>query len=237
MNRIQEIDYSVDLLKTILWQYDSAPNLRGMIERKNEWYLRAQSKFWKDWERDVFDLNTANDFGLSVWAIILGVPLNYGVKGTGARGVWGFGQFNYNYTQKRPPLDIGYNFGRDSDATVQLTLEQKRLVLRLRYFQITSDCTVADVNRILFEVFGHLGRASVQDNEVMSEVIYAFEFAPPSTVITVLENFDILPRPAGVGRKVLIDPRGRFGFKPYYLNFVNSNFGGAKLRDDIPPAS
>lgn len=234
--RIQEFDFSVNLLRALLWQYEEATNLRGLLFKKADWYTKKQTEFWENWERDVFNLETANDFGLSVWSIILNIPLYYGIAGTGPRGVWGFGQYNYNFTGERPPLDIGYNFGRDSDAIAQLSTEQKRLVLKLRYYQITSDGTVPDVNRMLNNVFGDMGPASVIDPLDMSEVTYALEFVPTSAMVTVLERFDVLPRPAGVGRKVLINPRGRFGFKPYYLNFENSNFGGEKLRDDIPPA-
>ncbi|WP_231668322.1 DUF2612 domain-containing protein [Ralstonia solanacearum] len=35
----------------------------------------THTAFWENWIRDVFDLRTANDFGLSVWSEILGVPL------------------------------------------------------------------------------------------------------------------------------------------------------------------
>ncbi|WP_059215173.1 DUF2612 domain-containing protein [Escherichia albertii] len=74
-NKIQEFQFSVDLLRAILWQYNVAENLQGILERKKDWYVINHEQFWSDWYRDVFNMDTANSFGLSVWAIILGIPL------------------------------------------------------------------------------------------------------------------------------------------------------------------
>ena len=75
MSTIQEFDYSVDLLKAILWQYNESPNLLSLVTQKQEWYTQNQSEFWSDWYTNVFNLQTANLFGLAVWSIILNVPL------------------------------------------------------------------------------------------------------------------------------------------------------------------
>jgi hypothetical protein len=72
---IQEFNYSVNLLQSILWQYDEATNLIGLINKKNSWYNVNQTQFWENWYNNVFNLLTANSFGLSVWSIILNLPL------------------------------------------------------------------------------------------------------------------------------------------------------------------
>lgn len=216
---VQELDLNVDLLKAILWQYNDAQGLRTLLERKAEWYGVNQSAFWSDWIADVFDLRTANDFGLSVWGRILAVPLVAAADGSGSRPVFGFGEHNLNFYNS--------NFGRNADGVVNLTTEQKRLVLRLRYFQLTSNGTVPEINRFLAQLFGDQGRVYVLDSLDMEEAVYVFTFRPAASVLFVFEKFDLLPRPAGVGSRVLIQPGDSFGFAPYYLNFGNSNFGGA----------
>lgn len=213
MGRIQKFDFSVDLLKAILWQYNDAARLQTLLRRKSEWYAEAQTEFWTDWIRDVFDLTTANDFGLAVWGIILDVPLSYGLPGTGARPVWGFGDFNLNFNNG--------NFGRDSSGVAGLTVEQKRLVLRLRYYQLVSDGSAPHINYVLREVFGD---GYVIDHMDMT-ASYVFPMALPSGLQAILQEFDLLPRPAGVEINILIDPAGVFGFDPYYLNFNNGGFG------------
>lgn len=211
--RIQELDFSVDLLRAILWQYNDAARLQSVLAQKSDWYVEHHTTYWTDWTVDVFDLTTANDFGLSVWGIILGVPLSFGLPGTAGRDVFGFGANNLNFENG--------NFGRDDAGVAGLTTEQKRLVLRLRYFQLVSDGSVPHTNYVLQKVFG---TGYVLDPQDMTAT-YVFPTALPSAVLAVLQEFDLLPRPAGVGINVLINPAEVFGFDPYYLNFENGGFG------------
>lgn len=213
MSDIQEFDFSVDVLRAILWQYEGATGLQSILHAKSDWYTTNQTEFWTDWIRDVFDLTTANDFGCSVWGVILGIPLSIGQPGTGARPVWGFGVFNQNFENG--------NFGRDSAGVSGLTLEQKRLVLRLRYYQLVSDGSAPYANLAMRNVFG-MGYAL--DPGDMT-VTYVFPVEMPSQIRLVLEQFDLLPRPAGVKVNILIDPDAVFGFDPYYQNFNNGGFG------------
>lgn len=213
MARVQQFDFSVDLLRALLWQYNDAVNLQSILNQKSEWYTREHTEFWTDWARDVFNLRTANEFGLSVWAVILNMPLTFGVPGTGDRPVFGFGPFNENFGNG--------NFGRDSAGVATLTVEQRRLVLRLRYFQLVSDGTVPHTNAVLRDVFGN---GYVVDPLDMT-CRYVFPRELPSNVMTVLQNFDVLPRPAGVKIEILIETDNVFGFAPIYLNFENGPFG------------
>lgn len=214
MTTVQRFDFSVDLLRALIWQYNNAERLQSILQQKLEWYEINQEEFWTDWYNDVFNLLTANEFGLSVWGIILGIPLSVGLPGTGNRKVWGFGAFNQNFHK--------YNFGRDSSGVAGLTLKQKRLVLRLRYYQLVTDATVPNTNFILNQIFG-MGK--VLDGLNMTET-YVFPTALDSEVAFVLQNYDLLPRPAGVGVNILVDPTKAFGFDPYYENFNHGTFRG-----------
>lgn len=210
---VQEFDFSVDLLRALLWQYEEASGLQSLLSSKSAWYIENETEFWTNWRRDVFDLTTANDFGCAVWGIILGIPLSIGQPGSGPRPVFGFGVHNLNFENG--------NFGRDSAGVASLTLDQKRLVLRLRYYQLVSDGSVPHTNYVLQQVFGG---GYVLDGLNMTAT-YIFPQALSSQVIAVLEKFDLLPRPAGVGINVLINPDEVFGFAPIYLNFENGQFG------------
>lgn len=218
MGTIQPFDPSADLEQALLWQYEGAVRLRALVEAKQAWFDGAQTAFWNDWYTDVFDLRTANDFGLSVWAYILDLPLLAYAPATGDRPVFGFGDFNLNFFES--------NFGRDNDAALSLSMEQRRLALRLRYFQLTTRGAVTEVNAFLAYLFGDEGLVYVLDGLDMTAT-YVFTFPPNAALLYVLQNFDLLPRPAGVKLNILINPAERFGFAPYYLNFENSNFGGS----------
>lgn len=215
MSRIQQFDFSVDLLQALLWQYNDAAKLQAILTAKQAWYDENQRDFWASWYHDVFNLQTANDFGLAVWAAILNLPLVITPAGSGDREVFGFGDHNTNFENG--------GFGRDEGGSTGLTREQSRLTLRLRYFQLVTNASVTDINDFLAYVFADLGSVYVLDNLDMTAT-YIFRFQPTAQLLLVLETFDLLPRPAGVKIQVLVNPGDSFGFDPYYSNFENSNF-------------
>lgn len=213
MSRVQQFDFSVDLLRALLWQYEDAAGLQSILRQKAAWYEQEHTEFWSDWYRDVFNLQTANEFGLGVWGVILGIPLSVGQPGTGDRPVWGFGPFNR-------PFNRG-GFGRAAAGVASLSIDQKRLVLRLRYYQLVSDGTVPFANYAMREVFGY---GYALDGLDMT-VTYVFPAEIPSQVLFVLQAYDLLPRPAGVKVRIIVDPGKVWGFGPYVQNFNNGPFG------------
>jgi hypothetical protein len=212
---IQAFDFSVDLLKALLWQYNEAERLEALVRKKQEWYDLNQQGFWEDWVRDVFDLRTANDFGLSVWAILLDIPLTVGSQNDSpTKPIWGFGAYREGFNNG--------NFASSSGAA--LTTEQKRLVLRLRYFQLVNTGSVTEINAFFAYLFEPLGVAWVNDGYAMN-ARYVFEFPLDSALEVVLTEFDLLPRPAGVRVDyVVIGDADGWGHGRYRENFNNGNF-------------
>lgn len=153
----QEIfDFSVDVMRTLLWQYDDAERLQSLIQSKQAWYDENHTQFWQDFYDNVFNLDTANDFGLSVWAIILDLPLSFDAPPSDYTKIpWGFGALNYNFTHG--------NFKRLITANYALNTEQKRIALKLRYFQLITDCSIVDINKFLQYVFGFETTSTVID--------------------------------------------------------------------------
>lgn len=217
MSRIQALDSSVDVLKALLWQHDSADKLVLLARLKQQWYEQNQSEFWVNWVRDVFDIDTANQFGLAVWGRILDIKMQVTSAPDVGKVAFGFGSNNANFNNG--------NFGNIASNTIGLTVEQQRMVIRLRYFKLTSRGTVPETNRFLAKVFAGQGRVFVIDPYDMSFVSYFFEQAPNSQLQFILENYDLLPRPAGVGVRYQVQPRPSFGFGTNHLNFENGNFG------------
>lgn len=68
---ILNIDPTIDLKQCLLWQYQNSANLKSLILSKEQWYQTHHAQFWQDWYDNVFNIDTANDFGLSVWGQIL----------------------------------------------------------------------------------------------------------------------------------------------------------------------
>ncbi len=212
---IQPFDFSLNLLRALLWQHNDAARLESLLNSKQGWYETEQAGFWEDWVTDVFDLATANDFGMSVWAIILGVPLAVSSGGDDPdKPIWGFA-----------PDDE--NFGNGNFAgwvNLPLTAEQRRLILRLRYFQLVTRGAVPEINAFLAQVFADLGTVYVTDGLNMN-ARYVFGFPLPTDLEEVLASYDLLPRPAGVRIDyVVLEDADGWGFGRYHFNFENGNF-------------
>lgn len=217
MTTIQQTDFSVDALQALLWQYNDASRLQSLLESKQAWYDANASAFWSDWYRDVFDLRTANDFGLTVWAIILDLPLAVDFPPSpGGYPAFGFGSAFRNFGRG--------NFGRTESQNIPLTLEQKRLALRLRYFQLTTNGTVFAINRFIGELFADYGRCFVQVTGTM-QYRYVFAFEVTSAMRFIFNQFDLLPRPAGVGVEWISSTAPHWGFGQNRYNFNRGNFG------------
>lgn len=212
--KIQAFDFSVDLMRAILWQYTDAARLIALLQAKQDWYDENQTAFWQNWYDDVFNLQTANDFGLSVWAIILGLPLAVAPDDSAGQDIFGFAADDFNFNHG--------NFASDG-AQIILTTEQKRLVLRLRYYQLTTRHSVTQANAIMAAVFGP-GEVYVVDSLLM-KIRYVFAAAPSPQVQFILTNYDLLPRPAGVKADYIVQGEADgFGFGAFHENFNNGNF-------------
>lgn len=217
MPTIQEFDYSVDLLKAILWQYNSAPNLQAILTAKQQWYNENQTEFWEDWFTDVFNLETCNDFGCVVWALILGLPVALISTPTpDAQTPFGFDAVNLSNFD-------GYNFTSNTSTVVGFTLAQKRIILRLRYRQLVSRGTIPETNKILKDILGSFGSIYMLDGLDMTQTLVC-NFPIPAFLSAIFSEFDIIPRPGAVQMKVVDGTIPVFGFDQYNQNFTHGSF-------------
>lgn len=214
---IQFLDLTVNLMQAVLWQYNDATNLQGIIANENEWYYENQTQFWQAWIANVFDLRTANEFGLSVWSIILGLPNFINAGSNENEPIFGFDGSG------------GVNFDNgilgSSGETVVLPIETQRLGLQFRYFQLCSSGTVPEINRFLAYIFGGPNKAWLIDHGDMTQT-YIFNFPVTWDFAYLLNNFDLLPRPAGVGSSWIDATLMYFGFDAAHPNFDNAILGG-----------
>lgn len=217
MTGVQEFDFSVRLTRAILWQYEDAANLRSLLEQKNDWYAENQTGFWQDWLTDVFDLRTANQFGLAVWGYILGLKLYVNTPPDAGQPVVGFNDPSF------ANFDNG-NFGSTTGSSYLLPVATQRIALQLRYAQLTGSGTVPETNRLLARVFGGLGAAYLLDYGNMHQQ-YVFDFPLTADLIYLFNNYDVLPRPAGVESHYIDGTLTYFGFNSFNANFDNGNFG------------
>lgn len=203
---------TIDLMRAIDWQRGSADKLNQLIQLKQEWYESNHCGFWNDWVTDVFNLDTANEFGLSVWSVILDVPIFDGVeKSPSDYPAIFFGDTRKNYSRG--------NFGINGSIVDSLTLEQKRIMLKLKAFVLNSRMTTPNINKKLASLFG-AGELYVLDNLDMT-YDYIVNDTANTYFVTILKYYDLLPRPNSVKVNVKIksDPT------PFKYGNLRKNFG------------
>lgn len=193
--KIQTFDYSANLLQSILWQYNNSTNIISLLSQKQDWFNLNVVTFWTNWYTDVFDLRTCNEFGIIIWSIILNLPLYLNINPDPPdKPVFGFNE--------NPTINSYVNFENgnfsNQNPIALLTLEEERILLRVRYFQLTCRGAIAEINTFFDYLFGDLGGAWVEDNFDMT-ITYTFNFDISDELIQVMSQTDVLPRPAGVG--------------------------------------
>lgn len=259
MTRIQQFDYSVDIEQALIWQYNNAVSLISLTTQKQAWYTDNQSSFWSNWYTNVFNLQTANQFGLSVWAYILGIPLfvNTGSESLDGTQFFGFNQYtsfptlinsyeNYNGigpTSDFIQFDNGANFSDRSNSEI-LTVEEQRFILQLRYFQLTTRADIVDINAFLNYLYVQklnlpepFGPIWALDNLNMT-MRYVFNYSINPVLLQVLLELDLLARPATVGIQPFVNTGLIFGldtqdYPPSTSNYQNFN-GVGNTSDFIP---
>ena len=80
---VMNLQNAVNLLDCILWQYNKAEKLKALIQECQDEFDGNVEDFWNDFYTNIFNIDTANNFGLTVWGILLGVERPTYTDGTG----------------------------------------------------------------------------------------------------------------------------------------------------------
>lgn len=73
MAKVTNYDFNYDMSQVILWQYDDAARLKSIVANEQGFIDENITDFYTDFNKDVLNIATANEFGLSVWGQLLGV--------------------------------------------------------------------------------------------------------------------------------------------------------------------
>lgn len=103
-----------------------------------------------------------------------------------------------------------------------LSFDQKKLMVLLRFDQLTLRPTTTNINEQLARHFG--AGAYALDSLDMSPIMYYFKSQPPESLALLLTKYDLLLRPSTVGRGYRVFRYKPFGFGPYNQNFGNGTF-------------
>lgn len=212
----------INLLSALDWQRSAADIAKQFIENEQRWMEENHCKFWTDWQRDVFNLATANDFGLAVWSIILDEDV-FGFQAASPDDYpnWGFGIDDENF----------YNgsFASENAITYEFTTSQKRILLQLKAFKVLAmSGPIIQTNTAMENIFGK-GVILAFDNFDMSYV-YQLSDTTISGFISEINKRDLFPRPIGIKISgIRLVETVTWGFAELDENFNNGNFYGGAI--------
>ncbi|MBR2149620.1 MAG: DUF2612 domain-containing protein [Campylobacter sp.] len=204
--------------------------IKGIIEIKRKYILMAIYSL----VNDNLSISSAKGIGLDLWGNLLHlsrfIPSDGGANYT---------YFNFNDKNfKTNGGLIFYNANRPSYGELDdFYYRQLLLIIYQSYFLNSS---IPTLNLFTLESFADYGYVYVRDTTDMSYQVFIFNNKIPLWLKYMMTNYDILPRPAGVGSKIIERDIRRFGFgadkpfdKPRYSLFnFRANFNKAIFFDN-----
>ena len=212
---------NINLLTALDWQRSNAESFKSFIQLKQNWYSENFCDQYNNWFDDVFNLDTANDFGLSVWSIILDEPVFGEIEPAPIDyPAWGFGTENKNFGNG--------NFSPgDQGGSYSFSTEEKRVLLKLKAYNLNMSGTVSggstSINKALRRLLGENSLTCI-DNRNMTFTYLLYEESLSGFIIELYKR-DLLPRSAGINISLVLNAGVKsWGFGSNHSNFNNSNF-------------
>lgn len=209
-------DIPLDLSKCWLWQYDNAPFLNGIMNNLNQFAQDNIVKFYQDWFNNVFNLQTANTFGLEVWGRILGTPRpminpqNFGLDKDGNIRLYNpTTQLWYLIWAANPQFRVSLD-GILEVATLGITDEAYKRILLSRILLYYMRGTLPEIQRYFETLFPDSSVQVSSRNNMTYDVIFS---RPLNNEDFSILTFDkVIPEVSGVKASSIVISQN-FGFQ------------------------
>ena len=211
------VDFNSNLFDVLLWQYNDATKLQQIIKDMQEFYDTNVKEHYDNWFRDFLNVDTADEFGLDLWARILNINFAQEPRQRKVDRVFAF-DLRRNFYQS--------NFGINGVEENRLSVEQKRLIVKLTYLKRYVKPTIPQIKAFLRAVIDK--NVSISDNFDMTAGLISFSKNLNQDLKDVIIKFDLLPRAVGTQFLSRVYTGYQWGFGQYNRNFYHSNFGSNK---------
>jgi hypothetical protein len=206
-----------DVAQTVVSQYQNSPTLMQLVQNM-DMYIDPSADL-DAFYSFVWNVQTAQGFGLDIWGKIVGVNRNLNVTVTQANFGFKEGQDYYPFGQE--PF---YN-GPQTGAYVLGDAAYRTLIM-VKALANISAATIPSYNQLLKNLFAGRGSCFVSDLGNM-QIQYVFSFYLTPYEIAILTQSNVLPRPSGVlAQGVQVYQPDTFGFKEAtgYQTFGHGTF-------------
>lgn len=183
-----------DWFSTVISQYANSPVLLQLIANVSD-YIDPTANFDAFFAL-VFNVDTAQGYGLDVWGRIVGVSRV--LKLPSAGDFFGFAESSDAHSFDE---SIFYGGGSLTSNFSLSDASYRRLILAKALANI-CDGSIPGINQILINLFGAYGNCFVIDGGDMT-LIYSFAATLSTVDFAIVSQSGVLPRPAGVSATIV----------------------------------
>ena len=190
--------YALDASPTYLSQYANSPKITGLIEDFNAWIDPAVD--FSNFYEFVWNVKTAVGFGLDIWGRIVNIPRQITIIGLPL-----YLGFEEAHPSSYPFNQEPFFSGTATSSVYLLSDDAYRVLIMTKALANISSFTAPSVNKLLQYLFAGRGSCYVLELSPM-QIEYVFNFALQPWEAAVLLQPNLMPRPAGVGVTITVNP-------------------------------
>jgi beta-lactam-binding protein with PASTA domain len=189
-----------DFEATVISQYANSPTLLQLIANMNA-YIDQTANF-AAFYNFVWNVDTAQGFGLDIWGKIVNVSRLLQIPTTAS--YFGF-QNSSNPVWDEQPFSADGTFFTGQDATQSYLLDDVayRTLILTKAFSNIVNTTAPALNQLLQNLFPGRGQPYVQNNFAM-QMTYVFDFDLTPVELAILQQSGAVPSPVGVGVSISV---------------------------------
>jgi hypothetical protein len=186
-----------DWRDTVISQYANSPSITGVLDAFAQSVGQAES--FDDFFDLMWNIDTAQGYGLDVWGRILGISRTLTVSNVNYFG------FEEEGVTAQPFNQAPFYSGQALTSNFSLTDSAYRLLLLAKAAANICDGSIPAINQILLNLFPGRGDCYVTDGQNMT-MTYTFKFALSPAEISIVQQSGVLPTPTGVSATIIISP-------------------------------
>lgn len=179
-----------DYRKTIISQYANSDVLTQLIENFNGYIDQTQN--FEAFFDLIWNVDTAQGYGLDVWGRIVGV--SRALRVVGGQEYLGFSEAGIG---ANPFNQLPFYLGATLTSNFQLSDDAYRVLIFAKALSNISDGSIPSINQILRNLFPNRGNCYVADGLDMT-MTYTFDFILTPVELAIVEQSGVLPKSTGV---------------------------------------
>lgn len=183
--------------ETVISQFANSPIILAMLSDFDRYV--DQTENFDDFFDLMWNIDTAQGYGLDVWGRILGVGRVLTVSNVSYFG------FDEAGVEAQPFNQAPFYSGQPITSNFILTDSAYRLLLLAKAASNICDGSIPAMNQILLMLFPGRGNCYVTDGLNMT-MTYTFKFQLSPVEISIVTQSGVLPTPAGVSASIVISP-------------------------------